>query len=220
MFVKRVINSSKAVRFGVDGCSERIRKIINKPIPYENIVNILRDYKYLFEGRWLKLFYIYGYDIEVQEDYEELYNIVRFLKYNYQNVVKNLQLKIGYLTPVTLTPLQFHKWGVYETGFKAGLIKFLLKDVVKKEISITTKPSRVLLDCILCGGSGLMGDVILDNWNKLSTEDDIIKLMESNNIYNIKEGYGIDCQLPNDYINYNKELLVNKYNLYKKKGNL
>jgi len=95
-------------RLGVDGLSERIRKIINKENSNESITSL---FKSLIENDFVmfKMFNIFSYSFETERDFFEFENVIEIIKTIAKKQGKTifLRLKFTPLIPNPLTPLQY-----------------------------------------------------------------------------------------------------------------
>ena len=97
-------------RIGIDGLSERIRKIINKPNSnnkiYETITGLISKGYVMF-----KMFMIFSYQFETDKDWFEFVNLMERLKYfmKKKETPIFLRLKFTPFIPNPLTPLENFK---------------------------------------------------------------------------------------------------------------
>lgn len=111
-------------RMGVDGLSERIRRIVNKNIENEKLIRLFRemvnkDYKHL------KFFFIFSYPFETKSDFNEFIYLTRQLHNEARNILERIivRLKFTPLIPNLHTPLEDFK-PYYDNEMKNNILQF------------------------------------------------------------------------------------------------
>lgn len=151
-----------------EAASERMRKIINKFIPDEDIINTTRD---IYTRGWttIKLYFMIGHPSETIEDVQAIVDLSkRVLAEGRKAAGWKVKLNVGVSTfvPKPQTPFQWVSCDTRENILeKQALLKRqLLKD---KNIKLSwTKPEDTLLEAWLTRGDRRMAEVIYSAWKK------------------------------------------------------
>jgi radical SAM superfamily enzyme YgiQ (UPF0313 family) len=172
----------KSVAIAPDGCSERLRAVINKGLDERDIISAAE--RLVAAGIYkLKLYLMIGLPTETEEDLEEALQLVGRIKTKIDPIGRsrgrlcNITISINCFVPKPWTPFQFHAFGVSEQ-LEKGEYKSR-KDVVsrlKKKLKILKngfrayanvhvshdKPDNVLFQAILSRGDRRLADVLLE----------------------------------------------------------
>ncbi len=149
-----------------EAASERMRRIINKFIPDEEIINTTRD---IYSRGWttIKLYFMIGHPSETLEDVQAIVDLCRRVIDEGRKVAGwRIKLHAGVSTfvPKPQTPFQWVSCDTKENILeKQALLKRqLLKD---KSIRLSwTKPEDSLLEAWLSRGDRRMAEVIYTAW--------------------------------------------------------
>ncbi|MBM3180709.1 MAG: TIGR03960 family B12-binding radical SAM protein [Chloroflexi bacterium] len=149
-----------------EAASERMRRIINKFIPDEDIINTTRD---IYTRGWktIKLYFMIGHPSETIEDVQAIvYLCKRIIDEGRKAAGWKIKLNVGVSTfvPKPQTPFQWVACDTRENILeKQTLLKRqLLKD---KNIKLSwTKPEDTLLEAWLTRGDRRMAEVIYSAW--------------------------------------------------------
>ena len=149
-----------------EAASERIRRIINKFIPDEDIINTTRD---IYSRGWttIKLYFMIGHPSETLEDVQAIVDLSRRVLEEGRKVAGwKVKLNVGVSTfvPKPQTPFQWVACDTRENILEkqAMLKRQLLKD---KNIKLSwTKPEDTLLEAWLTRGDRRMAEVIYSAW--------------------------------------------------------
>ncbi len=149
-----------------EAASERMRRIINKFIPDEDIINTTRD---IYTRGWktVKLYFMIGHPSETIEDVQAIvYLCKRIIDEGRKAAGWKIKLNVGVSTfvPKPQTPFQWVACDTRENILeKQALLKRqLLKD---KNIKLSwTKPEDTLLEAWLTRGDRRMAEVIYSAW--------------------------------------------------------
>ena len=149
-----------------EAASERMRRIINKFIPDEDIINTTRD---IYTRGWktIKLYFMIGHPSETIEDVQAIvYLCKRIIDEGRKAAGWKIKLNVGVSTfvPKPQTPFQWVACDTRENILeKQALLKRqLLKD---KNIKLSwTKPEDTLLEAWLTRGDRRMAEVIYSAW--------------------------------------------------------
>ncbi len=167
-----------------EAASERMRKIINKFIPDEEIINTTRD---IYSRGWttIKLYFMIGHPSETIEDVQAIVDLCkRVIDEGRKAAGWKVKLNVGVSTfvPKPQTPFQ---WVACDTRDnileKQALLKRqLLKD---KNIKLSwTRPEDTLLEAWLTRGDRRMAEVIYSAWKngaKFDAWGDEAKIQEA-----------------------------------------
>jgi radical SAM family uncharacterized protein len=151
-----------------EAASERMRKIINKFIPDEEIINTTRD---IYSRGWttIKLYFMIGHPSETIEDVQAIVDLSKLIIAEGRKAAGwKVKLNVGVSTfvPKPQTPFQWVACDTRENILeKQALLKRqLLKD---KNIKLSwTKPEDTLLEAWLTRGDRRMAEVIYSAWKK------------------------------------------------------
>jgi radical SAM family uncharacterized protein len=163
---KLIQHRSGGFTLAPEAASERMRRIINKFIPDEEIINTTRD---IYARGWttIKLYFMIGHPSETLEDVQAIADLCkRVLEEGRKAAGWKVKLHAGVSTfvPKPQTPFQ---WVSCDTRAniieKQSLLKRqLLKD---KNIKLSwTKPEDTLLEAWLSRGDRRMAEVIYSAW--------------------------------------------------------
>ncbi len=149
-----------------EAASERMRRIINKFIPDEEILNTTRD---IYSRGWttIKLYFMIGHPSETLEDVQAIVDLCRRVIEQGRKVAGwKVKLNAGVSTfvPKPQTPFQWVSCDTRENILeKQALLKRqLMKD---KNIKLSwTKPEDTLLEAWLSRGDRRLSDVIYTAW--------------------------------------------------------
>lgn len=149
-----------------EAASERMRRIINKFIPDEEIINTTRD---IYSRGWttIKLYFMIGHPSETLEDVQAIVDLSKLVIAEGRKAAGwKVKLNVGVSTfvPKPQTPFQWVSCDTRENILeKQALLKRqLMKD---KNIKLSwTKPEDTLLEAWLTRGDRRMAEVIYSAW--------------------------------------------------------
>jgi radical SAM family uncharacterized protein len=149
-----------------EAASERMRRIINKYIPDEDILNTTRE---IYSRGWttIKLYFMIGHPSETLEDVEAIANLCKRVLAEGRKVAGykvKLHAGVSTFVPKPQTPFQWVSCDTRESVLeKQALLKrMLLKD---KSIKLSwTKPDDTLVEAWLSRGDRRMADVVYTAW--------------------------------------------------------
>jgi radical SAM superfamily enzyme YgiQ (UPF0313 family) len=176
--------SSGGFTLAPEAASERMRRIINKFIPDEDIINTTRD---IYARGWttIKLYFMIGHPSETLEDVQAIVDLCRrVIDEGRKAAGWRVKLNIGVSTfvPKPQTPFQWVSCDTRENILeKQALLKRqLLKD---KSIKLSwTKPEDTLLEAWLTRGDRRMAEVIYSAWKngaKFDAWGDEVKIQDA-----------------------------------------
>lgn len=135
----------------------RVRKVANKPITDEDILNILqRALKHDFN---VKLYFMVGLPTETQEDLEDLLKLIN----RFEEIIKRkntLRISVNPFIPKPHTPFQWHDFDFDAINEK---IKYLRSNIKLKNFK-TDNPKKALIQYVLSQGDAGLGEVILKSY--------------------------------------------------------
>ncbi|MBK7316182.1 MAG: TIGR03960 family B12-binding radical SAM protein [Anaerolineales bacterium] len=149
-----------------EAASERMRRIINKFIPDEEILNTTRD---IYSRGWttIKLYFMIGHPSETLEDVQAIVDLCRRVIDEGRKVAGwkvKLHAGVSTFVPKPQTPFQ---WVACDTRENILEKQALLKRQLLKDKSIKlswTKPEDSLLEAWLSRGDRRMSEVIYTAW--------------------------------------------------------
>jgi radical SAM family uncharacterized protein len=148
-----------------EAASERMRRIINKFIPDEDIINTARE---IYARGWvtLKLYFMIGHPSETLEDVQAIADLCKRVLHEGRKVAGNrIKLNVGVSTfiPKPHTPFQ---WVACDTPEKIRAKQVLLRQEMRdKNIKLTlTSIEDSLLEAWLTRGDRNIAEVIYSAW--------------------------------------------------------
>jgi radical SAM family uncharacterized protein len=151
-----------------EAASERMRRIINKFIPDEDIINTTRD---IYSRGWttIKLYFMIGHPSETIEDVQAIVDLSKLVLAEGRKAAGwKVKLNVGVSTfvPKPQTPFQ---WVACDTRENILEKQALLKRQLMKDKNIKlswTKPEDTLLEAWLTRGDRRIAEVIYSAWKK------------------------------------------------------
>ena len=148
-----------------EAATERMRRIINKFIPDEDLINTTRE---VYRRGWatLKLYFMIGHPSETIEDVGAIADLCKRVLTEGRKVIgmkAKLHVGISTFVPKPHTPFQWVSCDTIEQiETKQSLLKRELRD---KNIKLSwTKPTDTLLEAWLARGDRRMAEVIYSAW--------------------------------------------------------
>lgn len=148
-----------------EAATERMRRIINKFIPDEEIINTTRE---IYRRGWstIKLYFMIGHPSETLEDVQAIADLCKRVLAEGRKVVGNrakLNAGVSTFVPKPHTPFQWVSCDSAEQIIaKQNLLRRELRD---KNIKLSlTHPEDSLLEAWLSRGDRRMGDVLYTAW--------------------------------------------------------
>ncbi len=175
-------SSLKSVAIAPDGASERLRKVINKGLRQEDLLNAAE--KLVGAGIYkLKLYTMIGLPTESYDDLDELLELVRKIKARISDIGRRrgrlceISLSLNCFTPKPWTPFQYHPFGISEklvpgenrssreaVSTLKEKIRYLRKGLAG-EANVhmqADKPEKVLFQAVLSRGDRRLAKVLVD----------------------------------------------------------
>jgi radical SAM family uncharacterized protein len=160
------LQNSSGFTLAPEAASERMRRIINKFIPDEDIINTTRD---IYKRGWntIKLYFMIGHPSETMDDVQAIVDLSkRVIAEGRKAVGWKVKLNVGVSTfvPKPQTPFQWVSCDTRENILEkqAMLKRQLLKD---KSIKLSwTNPEDTLLEAWLTRGDRRMAEVVYSAW--------------------------------------------------------
>jgi radical SAM superfamily enzyme YgiQ (UPF0313 family) len=172
----------KSVAIAPDGCSERLRMVINKGLDEDDIIRAAE--RLVAAGIYkLKIYLMIGLPTETEEDLSEAVQLVGKIKGKIDPIGRlrgrlcEILISINCFTPKPWTPFQFHPFGISEQ-LKRGEHKSRQEVVseLKKRLKILKigfgaysnvhmshdKPDNVLFQAVLARGDRRLAGVLLE----------------------------------------------------------
>lgn len=148
-----------------EAASERMRKIINKPVTSAQLIETART---VFEHGWttLKLYFMIGHPSETLEDVQAIADLCKAVMAEGRKIIggkAHLHAGVATFVPKPHTPFQWvSSDGVDSVRAKQDLLKRELRD---RNIKLSwTRPEDTLLEAWLSRGDRRTGKVILHAW--------------------------------------------------------
>ncbi len=156
-----------------EAASERMRRIINKYIPDEDIINTTRE---IYARGWttIKLYFMIGHPSETLADVEAIGNLCKRVIAEGRKVAGwkvKLHAGVSTFVPKPQTPFQWVSCDTRESVLeKQALLKRMLWKDKNIKLSLT-KPENTLVEAWLSRGDRRMADVIYTAWKNGATFD-------------------------------------------------
>jgi len=172
----------KSVAIAPDGCSERLRMVINKGLGEDDIIRAAE--RLVTAGIYkLKMYLMIGLPTEAEEDLKEAIQLIGKVKEKTDPIGRlrgrlcEIMISVNCFTPKPWTPFQFHSFGISEQLKRGesrsrqevvGELKRRLK-ILKNGFQTYSnvhmshdKPDNVLFQAILARGDRKLADVLLE----------------------------------------------------------
>ncbi|OGQ98956.1 MAG: radical SAM protein [Deltaproteobacteria bacterium RIFOXYD12_FULL_57_12] len=157
----------KSAAIAPDGASERLRRVINKGITEDDILNAAAS---LVQAgiMHLKLYYMIGLPTETEQDLDEMLNLILMVK---KKILAHGRAKgrLGHMTislnsfiPKPWTPFQYHPFAAVASLREK--IRHLQKQLAgEANIALTTeRPEKTYFQAVLARGDRRLGSALLD----------------------------------------------------------
>jgi radical SAM superfamily enzyme YgiQ (UPF0313 family) len=148
-----------------EAATERMRRIINKFIPDEDIINTTRE---IYRRGWvtLKLYFMIGHPSETLEDVQAIADLCKRVLAEGRKVIgwkAKLNVGVSTFVPKSQTPFQWVPCDTEEQVIaKQNLLKRELRD---KNIKLSwTRPEDTLLEAWLSRGDRRISEVVYTAW--------------------------------------------------------
>lgn len=148
-----------------EAATERMRRIINKPIADEDILNVTRE---IYRRGWttIKLYFMIGHPSETLEDVQAIADLAKRVIAEGRKVIgmkAKLNLGVSTFVPKPHTPFQWVACDTRESVLeKQELLRRSLRD---RNIKFSwTDPDETLLEAFLSRGDRRLADVIYTAW--------------------------------------------------------
>lgn len=148
-----------------EAATERMRRIINKPLADEDLINVTRE---IYARGWtnIKLYFMIGHPSETLEDVRAIASLCKRVIAEGRKVIgwkAKLHAGVSTFVPKPQTPFQ---WVACETveqiKAKQGVLRDELRD---KNIKLSwTPPDDTMLEALLTRGDRRLSEVILTAW--------------------------------------------------------
>ncbi|GAB4503795.1 MAG: TIGR03960 family B12-binding radical SAM protein [Anaerolineales bacterium] len=148
-----------------EAATERMRRIINKPITDEEILDVTRE---IYRRGWttIKLYFMIGHPSETLEDVQAIANLAKRVIAEGRKVIgmkAKLNLGVSTFVPKPHTPFQWVACDTRESVLeKQELLRRSLRD---RNIKLSwSEPNETLLEAFLSRGDRRLADVIYTAW--------------------------------------------------------
>lgn len=148
--------------------SERMRNIINKPIPIEQLLQVARE---IYRRGWqtIKLYFMIGLPGETEEDVQAIADLVRAVLAQGREVIgrrAQVHASVGTFVPKPHTPFQ---WAPTDTAETIRAKQRLLRQALRRDRNIRLSlvdPEETLLEAWLSRGDRRLAEVVYRAWQK------------------------------------------------------
>lgn len=175
----------------------KIRKVANKPITDDGIINIMK--KALNYNLNVKLYFMLGLPTETREDLTDLIKLINNLETIPERKSK-LRISINPFIPKPHTPFQWHEFDFNRTKKD---VKFLKSELKKFKLKVDS-PRMALIQYVLSNGNTDIGHLI---------EQSLEKKIPISKWEKLAPHWGMDATLPWDDVDVGigKEFLKEEY---------
>ena len=202
------------ITFAPEAGSERLRKIINKPVGEDEMIEVIRR---VSRGGWkgVKLYFMLGLPGERDEDVEGIVRLVRNIRRKVGGI--RIKLNISQFIPKPHTPFQ---WCEMDQNGREKLA-FIKRELRGTDIT-WQEPDMSILEGILSRGDERLSRVIkrawelgakFDAWNEHFSWETWLKAFDHEDIDPYEYLRGREGELPWDFIDtgVRKEFLLKEY---------
>ncbi|MCK5070607.1 MAG: radical SAM protein [Desulfocapsa sp.] len=222
----------KSVAIAPDGASERLRRVINKNLTEEDILNAVERLAEVGLYK-LKLYLMIGLPTETYDDLQEMLDLIKKVRERMLPIGKargrlcEITLSVNCFAPKPWTPFQFHPFGgetleVHEEGLAAHAIKSLKKKIdflkkgIRSEANVSInhdKPDNVLFQAVLARGDRRMGMVLAEMAIKAKPWKQVMRSLDLSPEFFAIYQYGKDDYFPWNCVDHSidQEYLWNDY---------
>ncbi|MBC7194257.1 MAG: radical SAM protein [Caldisericia bacterium] len=202
--------------FAPEGGTERIRRVMNKPIKDEEIFEVIKDA--VKRGyKKIKLYFLVGVPYEMEEDIIGINEMIKKIKYENRGI--KLSISINPFIPKPFTPFQWEP--------------FIQKDEYLKKINIIKKGIKDVnlnyrgweesfIEAIISRGDEEISELIYEaylkgekfsNWREsfhFDIWDEILKRKKFKIVDKVMNGFSVQEELPWDFVDIgiDKEFLI------------
>ncbi|KPJ55591.1 MAG: hypothetical protein AMJ42_06580 [Deltaproteobacteria bacterium DG_8] len=198
--------------------SERLRRVINKHLSDEQILNALEMITH-HRFRYLKLYFLIGLPTEKAEDIEQLIELTKRIKHHLTKSLprsrypETITLSINPFIPKPSTPFQWHPLE-HITILKDKLKKIQKSLKKEKKIVVTWDlPKWSYLQCLLSRGDRRVGKILIAAHNLGGNWLQAYKQVDINPDFYTYRQRALDETFPWDFIDHgvSKQSLVSEY---------
>jgi len=210
----------KSIAIAPEAGSERLRKVINKHLTDEQIINSVRLMARVREFS-LKLYFLIGLPSETRDDVEEILSLVKVIKHHMvreskgRGTIGRIRLSVNCFVPKAFTPFQ---WFPMEGVSTLKEKQKWLKRSVEKEGGMTVSfdvARWAYLQALLSAGDRRVGSILMLGHQYRGDWSMAFRHSEINPDFFVLRSRGLDEVLPWDFIDHGirKEYLAREYML-------
>jgi len=210
----------KSLAIAPEAGSERLRRVINKHLTNEQIINAVRLIAKASDFS-LKLYFLVGLPTETKDDVDEIYDFAKVIKHHIvkesrgRGRIGRIRLSINCFVPKAFTPFQW-----FPMADVAGLKEKQkwLKKTIEKEggVSVTFDvPKWAYIQTLLSMGDRRAGAILMLAHKHKGDWPTAFRHSEINPDFFVLRPKGVDEVLPWDFIDHGirKEYLIKEYML-------
>ena len=155
---------SRGFTLAPEAATERMRRIINKYIPDEQLIETSRD---IFKRGWttIKLYFMIGHPSETLEDVQAIVDLAHRVLDQGRHVIggkAKVNLSVGTFVPKPQTSFQ---WVAVDTREQIEAKQTLLQQKLRRGIKLSwTQPEDTFLEAFLSRGDRRLSDVVYTAW--------------------------------------------------------
>lgn len=210
----------KSLAIAPEAGSERLRRVINKHLTDEQIINAVKLIARVSEFS-LKLYFLIGLPTETRDDVEEILNLVKVIKHHMvkeskgRGTMGRIRLSVNCFIPKAFTPFQ---WFPMDTVSSLKEKQKWLKKSIDKEGGVTVSfdvPKWAYFQTLMSAGDRRVSSILLLGHKYEGDWSNAFRHSEINPDFFVLRPKGLDETLPWDFIGHGirKEYLVKEYML-------
>jgi len=208
----RARHKSRIIRLGVEGFSERLRRLVNKPLSKKQLEEVIMTNRH----RSFKLFHIDGLPFVKDDDLEEF---VEFWGRNWGGQKGRLLFKFTYFNPVPLTPMgwmPFYNDSPFARNRDTYFLRIKKRGNMRHRFMSVNTPERGFMRALLCNTDGLLNVLMHSDpaftkmyHDRTTPLEKVLAWCEKWGYYDMDYGYDVDETLPSEFVDsgISKEVL-------------
>ena len=210
----------KSLAIAPEAGSERLRRVINKHLTNEQIINAVRLIARVREFS-LRLYFLIGLPSETWEDVEEILSLVKVIKHHMvkeskgRGTIGRIRLSVNCFIPKAFTPFQW--FPMEDVSILKEKQKWLKKSVEKEGgITVSFDVARwAYMQTLLSAGDRRVASILMLGHQHKGDWSAAFRHSETNPDFFVYRQKGLDENLPWDFIDHGirKEYLIKEHML-------
>ena len=210
----------KSLAIAPEAGSERLRRLINKHLTNDQIINAVRLTARVSEFS-LRLYFLIGLPTETKDDVDEILNLVKIIKHHMvkesrdRGKIGRIRLSVNCFIPKAFTPFQ---WFPMEEVASLKKKQKWLKKSIEKEGGVSVSfdvPKWAYIQTLLSAGDRRVSSILMLGHRYEGDWAMAFRHSEINPDFFVLRPKGLDENLPWDFIDHGirKEYLIKEYML-------